>query len=395
MHILIVNNEFPPVGGGAGRTSYYLARELQALGHQVSVLTAASNVPLDVEIPDSIRLYRVLSWRKSIHEAGKRGIAVFLLCAATRFLQLRITQRFDVVIYFSSIPAGLLSYMAPGIPSIIALRGLDVPGRDDHEFTRIHQLLRPFNVGAWQRADVVTASSKNLAASARAYANDLPIHVLYNAVDTDIFYPGKNRPAYTPFRILVASRLIKLKGIQYLVQAMAQLQSDAFHLTIIGKGDYEGALRELVAKHCLEDRITFAGHQTHDDLPESMRQSDLFVLPSYGDSYASAFLEAMACGLPIIAAESGGARELLIHQKTGWFVPPHDVDALVNAIRTLAGDNELRQHIRKTALEYIQQSSSWRTYAERYVELSELARVRRGTQVKRRESADSQIPKDQ
>jgi glycosyltransferase involved in cell wall biosynthesis len=371
LKILIVNNEFPPVGGGAGRASYYLARELGRLGVEVSVLTCTSGHSMDLPVLPGVKIYRVPSWRKSLHEAGMRGIAVFLFTGVLRFASLLLTQRYDLIYYCSSIPAGLLSFLAPHHASVMILHGLDVPGRDGDSFGTIHRLLKPINLQTWRWAGAVTASSANLAESAHRCAPDLPIRIFYSGVDTDIFYPGEPRPPHKPFRIIGVSRLIKLKGFQYLLGAMHELPAEQYHLTLVGRGSYEPELRAMTEQLGIQDRVTFAGFQSHATLPQMMRDSDLFVLPSYGDSYASVFLESMSSGLPTIGADFGGARELIRHGENGWLVPQHDTAALVEAIRLLSQDEALRCRLGETAAREIRESHSWAAYARNYLKLFE------------------------
>jgi glycosyltransferase involved in cell wall biosynthesis len=377
LRLLIVNNEFPPTGGGAGRTSYYLARELVKLGVDVSVLTSTSPQRADLPPLSGVKIYRVFSWRESVHEAGKRGILIFLLLGSLRFISLLLTNRYDLIYYFSSIPSGLLSILAPNHTSIMGLRGLDVPGRDNDSFRLIHTLLKPINLRTWRRADLVTASSVNLAESARQWVPDLSVVVMYNGVDTDIFYPGLLHPPNKPFQVIGVSRLVKLKGFQFLIEAMQAFSPDECHLTLIGKGSYEPELRAITEQLGLTDRVTFAGYQSHKTLPDHMRQADLFVLPSYGDSYASVFLEAMACGLPVVGADSGGARELIQHGENGLLVPTHNVEAIADAIRTVMRDDNLRGCLRDTALRGIRQEHSWAAYARKNLQLFETVLDRR------------------
>jgi glycosyltransferase involved in cell wall biosynthesis len=375
MKVLIINNEFPPVGGGAGRSSYYLARELDKLGVEVSVLTASSQEPMDLPALPNVKIHRVFSWRKSIHEAGKRGLGMFLLLGALHFLLLRPGQ-YDIIIYAASIPAGLISIFAPRHASIMQLHGLDVPGRDD-SFQLVHTLLKPINLATWRWSDIVTANSANLAASAKKHAPDLPLPIIYYGIDTETFRPGPARPATKPFRVIGISRLIKLKGFQYLIQAMKDLPAEEFQLTIVGKGSYEPELQALTDDLGLRDRITFAGFHSHEALPGYLHDADLFVLPSYGDSYASAFLEAMACGIPVIGAAAGGACELIRHGENGWLVPPHDSTAITEAVRTLAAGETLRCRMAQTALEEVHRERSWTAYGKNHYELCQQVLARR------------------
>lgn len=370
MKLLIVTNEYPPIGGGAGRTAYYLASELSKLGVEITVLTSKAPHELDLPQLPGVKVHRVNSWRKSPHEVGKRGLVVFLLLAGLRFIALLLTQKFDLIYYFSSIPAGLLSVFAPRHASIMGLRGLDVPGRDQDSFALIHKLLKPLNIRTWYWADAVTASSANLAATAHQHAPDLNIEVFYNGVDETLFFPAPHA-AQNPFQIIGVSRMIKLKGFQYLIEAMSRLPAGDYHLTLVGKGSYEDDLRAQVAQLGISDRVTFVGYMNHQQMSVLMRKMDLFVLPSYGDSYASTFLEAMASGVPVVGAATGGAMELIEHGKNGWLVSPKDVTAIVEAIQTLKGDDQLRRCLRDNALSSIRLEHSWEAYAHRHMQLFE------------------------
>ena len=380
MRLLIVTNEYPPIGGGAGRTAYYLASELSKQGVEVSVLTSKAPHELDLPQLPGVTVYRVYSWRKSQHEVGKRGLVVFLMLAGLRFISLLLTRKYDLIYYFASIPAGLLSVFAPRHASIMGLRGLDVPGRDLDSFALIHKLLKPINLRTWYWADAVTASSANLAATAHQHAPDLDIEVFYNGVDETLFFPRSRlhpHPAQHPFQIIGVSRLIKLKGFQYLIEAMSQLPAGDYHLTLVGKGSYEDELRAQVEQLGLADRVTFTGYMNHQQMSVLMREMDLFVLPSYGDSYASAFLEAMASGVPVVGAATGGAMELIEHGQNGWLVPPKDVNAIVEAIQTLKADDALRECLRDNALACIRQEHSWSAYASRHMQLFERIQAQR------------------
>jgi len=135
MNILILNYEFPPMGGGAGKATYNLAAELARLGHQVDVLTSKIKGQPAKEKIDGFTVYRVMSWRKGIHDCGFRGAFTFVLFAILKFMQLTRKNKYDVIHYFFGLPTGFLSLL-PGphkkIPYIISLRGSDVPGYDKY-----------------------------------------------------------------------------------------------------------------------------------------------------------------------------------------------------------------------------------------------------------------------
>jgi len=368
LRVLIINNEFPPIGGGSGLGSYYLARELAGRGVKVTVLAPQGDFEALPTLPPEVRFIPVPSWRKGIHEAGKRGIFWFLIFGGIRFLALRLKQ-FDVLIYYSSIPAGLLSFLKRHRREVMTLHGLDVPGRDSASFAMLHRLLTPFNVRTWRQSAAVTTNSENLRQSALRLTPDLPIEVIPQGVDRTMFYPTPFREKPQPLIIIGAGRLIPLKGFQYLVEAMRDLPPERFQLRLIGKGAYEADLRVMVERLNLHDRVKFLGYHTQGQTADLLREADIFALPSYGDSFANTFLEAMACGVPVIGAAVGGALELITHGENGLLVPPHDAQALTTALKMLESDPDLRLRLREAGLATIERNYSWETYGWRYWEL--------------------------
>jgi glycosyltransferase involved in cell wall biosynthesis len=143
MRILILNYEYPPIGGGAGVATAALAQSLVEEGIAVDVVT--SGVALDVERRTSAReeqpvasgvltLYRVRSRRIGVHEAGMFGAASYLLSALPLVRRLLRTHQYDAVHIFFSLPTGaLLPFLnLRGVPVVLSLRGSDVPGYDPH-----------------------------------------------------------------------------------------------------------------------------------------------------------------------------------------------------------------------------------------------------------------------
>jgi UDP-N-acetylglucosamine:LPS N-acetylglucosamine transferase len=109
MRVLIANYEFPPVGGGASKVSYELAKKLVDKGHHVVVLTSRfGNLPR-LHKQDGIIIHRVWSWRKGIHDSGLRGAFTYLLAALPVLRRILKEEQIDVVHYFFGLPTGLLS----------------------------------------------------------------------------------------------------------------------------------------------------------------------------------------------------------------------------------------------------------------------------------------------
>jgi glycosyltransferase involved in cell wall biosynthesis len=142
-----------------------------------------------------------------------------------------------------------------------------------------------------------------------------------------------------------ACRLAPIKGIQYLIRALALLRKDVpgAALEIAGKGAEHASLEKEAQRLGVSANVHFLGWR--DDLPEVLRRWDVFVMPSLGEGFGIAALEAMAAGLPVVASEVGGLPELVQHGRTGWLVPPADAVALAERLRELFVNPEKRREM--------------------------------------------------
>jgi glycosyltransferase involved in cell wall biosynthesis len=157
--------------------------------------------------------------------------------------------------------------------------------------------------------------------------------------------PVPHHRAIAEIVVGTAGRLVELKGIEYLIRAVAALRNDfpTLRLEIAGFGPQRVRLEEEVARTDLAGRVKFLGWI--DDIGSVLSRWDVFVLPSLEEGFPVAALDAMAAGLPVIASSVGGVPELIEDEKSGWLVPPRDVEALTARLRVLLGNSELCQSV--------------------------------------------------
>jgi glycosyltransferase involved in cell wall biosynthesis len=194
------------------------------------------------------------------------------------------------------------------------------------------------------------------------------IDIIGNAVDTDLF-PRKPVGIHgLPIRLLCVCRLVKRKGIEFLIEAMHDVAQDGITLEIVGTGDMEKEVRKLIDTAGLSDKIKLSGYVPRECLSERYHAADIFVLPSLCESFGQVLLEAMSCGLPIIASRTGGIPETIDHHVNGLLVEPASAIALSAAIRTLAADARLRSEMGANNARRARSHYSWDTVADRYEE---------------------------
>ena len=372
MKVLVVNYEFPPIGGGAGKASYYISRELTKSGVDLDILCSTGQKRSQFTL-DHMDVYTVPTHRIGIHEAGIFGMVEFLIHASLQFRKLIATYQYDLVHYFFSVPTGILSFLQPhSVPYIISLRGGDVPGYNPGEMQRLHRLLLPLNNRIWRGAAEIVALSNDLGDAVTKINPNLRYNVIYNGIDTDLFYLKKRVAQPTKkIRLLCVSRLLKLKGIQYVIEAVHRLDDKNVTLTIVGTGKYEEALKKKMRLMDLQGSVTFLGFVDYDKLPDIYNASDIFVLPSFGDSFGQVYVEAMSCGLPVIAANTGGVTELIRDRVNGFLVAPNNVEDIVFYLRKLIADPQLRLQIGDNNASEARERFSWSTCARMYRDIYE------------------------
>lgn len=170
-----------------------------------------------------------------------------------------------------------------------------------------------------------------------------------NGVDVDKFYPGQRTPTQTKLTIGSVGRLAEVKNQQLLIRAFARLlelrvaSPSALALVIIGEGPSRSALQSLIDELKLNEYCTLAGNR--HDIPQAMRELDIYVQPSKAEGISNTILEAMACGLPIITTDVGGARELVSDQLNGIIIGNNEESQLVEALSLYVTTPEIRyQH---------------------------------------------------
>lgn len=170
------------------------------------------------------------------------------------------------------------------------------------------------------------------------------IQVYYGGLDFREFpFLPQNRPSN---KIIAVGSLTNLKGFDFLLDAVKELVTRGIdvYLDLIGDGEEETNLKELVVKLGISDRVNFLGWLSFEEVKKAMLAATLLVHPSrdLGDAVPNVIKEAMALGTPVIASNIAGIPELLEHGKCGELVPPRDVKALANAIEKLLQNEPLR-----------------------------------------------------
>ncbi|MCX6023798.1 MAG: glycosyltransferase family 4 protein, partial [Chloroflexi bacterium] len=286
--------------------------------------------------------------RSRLEQCSPAEMASFIFAAAVPAVRLARRLRPDVLHVYFGIPTGPVGWLAAritGAPYLLSLRGGDVPGFLPGELGMIHRLTAPLTSLVWGAAGAIVANSPGLRDLAqRSYAKG-HVQMTPNGVDTRFFTPPISRPDGGPLRLLFAGRLVEQKGVTYLLMALpavAERLGRSVELEIVGSGPLDVSLRAQAAALPPSVTVRFAGWLDRDRLAERYRAADAFVLPSFEEGMPNVVLEAMASGLPIVATDIYGNRDLVTDGDNGLLVPTASPDALADALVRLGADPATR-----------------------------------------------------
>ena len=226
-----------------------------------------------------------------------------------------------------------------GLPVTITLRGTEHRHAKD-------PALRPRVQAALQSATHVFGVSDDLCRVARSLGvPDAKLQVVGNGVDLDKFQrldkaEARQRLGLAPQdKVLVSvGGLVERKGFHRVIDVLPGLAArfPTLRLLIVGGATAEGnnraELEAQVASLGLQDQVQFLGPQPHDQLAPILSAADVFVLATRNEGWANVFLEAMACGLPVVTTDVGGNREVVVSEDYGLVVPFGDQNALAKAL---------------------------------------------------------------
>lgn len=181
--------------------------------------------------------------------------------------------------------------------------------------------------------------------------------------------------------VVSVGRLVKRKGQDRLIEALPSIREviPNAHLLLVGQGSYEKHLKNLVRKKGVAEAVTFVGRVRFAELPKYFGVGDLFAMPSRSrlaglevEGLGIVYLEASACGIPVVAGASGGAPDAVVEGKTGLVVDGNNVEEISQVIINLLSNESLRKEMGRNGREWVLAQWSWKFWSQRFAELLNL-----------------------
>jgi glycosyltransferase involved in cell wall biosynthesis len=368
MRILIINSEFPPIGGGAGNASANLAKALAALGQEVVVITSKYLDLPETEELDEVQIKRVAARRQRSDRSNALEQISFIFGGVLGCFKFVRTWRPDIVLAFFGIPSGaigLLLRWVYKIPYIVSLRGGDVPGFRPYDFALYHRLVGPFLQIIWHFSGAVVANSQGLKDLGNKFAPKKQIDIIHNGVNPQKFTPQARD--WSQPNLLFIGRVVYQKGLDLIFEALSGLMDLPWILTIVGDGPERDHLVALAQKLCIQDRVQWVGWKHNHELVSYYQAATVFINPSRHEGMPNAVLEAMSMGLPVIATRIAGNEELVVPTETGFLISSEDSQSLRTALHELLIDETLREKLGTAGRVRVREHYTWESSAFRYL----------------------------
>jgi glycosyltransferase involved in cell wall biosynthesis len=370
MNIALVAQEYPPetARGGIGSQTFTKAQGLSSLGHNVFVISRSIDSLRHESIEGFVTVIRIpgmdhlmecmtdaVQWLthgivvaaelEALHKKNSLDIIDFPEWGAEGYTYLLNRKEWDRIPVVIQLHGPLVMFAhALGWPDIHS------------EFYRIGTHMEATCV---QLADAVYSSSQCSAQWIQSYYNPqkAQIKVIHTGIDVNIFSPQSVMKNERP-TIIFIGKIVENKGVIELVEAACQLINEFpdLQLKLIGRGDefLISQLKKLAIQSGAENLLDIPGYIHKEDLPVELSKAHMFAAPShYEGGPGFVFLEAMACGLPVIGCTGSGVEDIVTSGVNGILVPPKDIIALRSALKKLLHDKDLAEQLGSNAHQYV------------------------------------------
>lgn len=402
LRIAILAYRGKPHVGGQGVYVRHLSKALVDLGHHVEVLGGQPFPVLDDRVPlielPSLDIYNdhfpmrmpgiweLKHWQDFVEvtsfSAGQFPEPLAFSLRAWSHLRKRKGE-FDLVHDNQCLGYGLLAIEREGLPVLATIHHPITVDRR-LELEHAESWYRKFSLRRWysftnMQTRVAKRMKRVVTVSENSFNDIVADHqvdpenmaIVPVGVDVDLFRPLPEVQPIPGRLVTTASADVTMKGLRYLLEALAKLRTEIpeAHLVVIGKRKGGGRSDETIRRLGLEDVVEFVSGVPEERIIELYAESQLAIVPSLYEGFSLPAIEAMACGTPLVATSGGALPEVVGKDgDTALVVPPGDSDALASKIRWALDQTDLRDGVGRRGRQRVVDQWSWRHTAERTVE---------------------------
>jgi glycosyltransferase involved in cell wall biosynthesis len=362
MNILVINYEYPPIGGGGGVICKDISEEIASKGHRVTVVTSHYDSLPQHETSNGVTIIRLpVLMRGKKDVASYPSMISFVPLCVWKVSSLLRRERYDVINTHFAVPSGPAGqYISDkyGIPNVLSIHGGDIfdPSKSlsPHDTVGLKQTVRKM----LKKADRVIAQSSDTKSNAEKYYEvDRKIDIVPLGIRPPSHSTKSRQDLGLPADKYVYStigRLIKRKNIADLLHIIKEIKiTTPSVLLIMGTGPEMEFIENRIRDLRLEDAVRLLGSVSDEEKYEYLDASDGYLSTAIHEGFGIVFLEAMECGLPVICYDRGGQRDFLKNGRTGYLVELGNREEFASRMKELLRSPSLRAEIRSHNMEYV------------------------------------------
>lgn len=396
LSIILATNEYPTdewrtPGGGIGTVYYELANGLASLGHDVSVITQ-TKIRETSYFNNGVYIYKILPMYYIPEEQVKLKRAALKSlywsnAVSKKIISILSQKKIDIIQFPELDGQGycflkdikdplLMNYIESNFKTIIRLHSFTKYYRKENNIlSLVEQQRLELEKTALQNCDLVISSCHATAEAAKKYMNinNLKYEIIPNSVDTKLFKPKKRKNKNHDngkFIFGYVGKLRYAKGVDNIIKAFSVIaaENDNVELLLIGR-EKEYAYNLISSlEEDIKERIKVIGQIPREKLVEYYQKFDCFILASRYESFPNTLLEAMSCGVPIIASDVGCVREIIGNSPNIIF-NPEDTKELIIAMNMMLKQPYIREEVGSYNRKIVELNYSRKTIAKQYVKL--------------------------
>lgn len=325
LHILILNYEYPPIGGGAGIVTKHLTEEFAKMNHKVVVITTWFFGEPEYFTDNNITVIRLKSRRNNTYESNPLEMLSWIYHARKYCIEHIEGMNFDICLANFTLPGGAVAKFLKkkyNLPYVILSHGHDIPWAYPKIMFMWHLFFYFQIKNICESAEKIILLSNDIKSKADVFLGEKHLHKNI-AFNNGLYMHHFNREfTGEVLKIIFIGRLVTQKAPLVFLEAIKQLQIKKipYEVQILGDGELKNKMKDFVVKNKL-DHISFSGKISHAEVLNSLGQGHLLVSSSESEGMSLAILEALSSGVYVIATNVSGNDKMIIEDLNGNIVP--------------------------------------------------------------------------
>jgi glycosyltransferase involved in cell wall biosynthesis len=264
-----------------------------------------------------------------------------------------MTVRPDILHSYYASSYGLLGALTNFRPFLVSVWGSDI-----YSFPQKSVLHKKVIKYVFHKSSMILSTSNVMAGEIQKYTNN-DIKIIPFGIDLKKFQKGRNRNIFSDKDIVIGTvkKLEKNYAVDVLIKAFHRLKNlpygNSLKLLIVGGGIEKNNLENLTKEMGLQDSVHFTGWVPYNQIQEYHKELDIAAYLSINESFGVSILESFACGVPVVASDAVGFKEIVVPNENGIIVEKNNIDETVSALRLFIENKELREQFGENAREYV------------------------------------------